>query len=871
MTSDRPPSPGRRLFRALLRLLPAEFRGDFGAEMSQVFEDQRRDAAAAGPVAVTSLWARTVGGVVALAPREHGAILARDAAFGLRVMRRNPGTTLAAILTMALGIGANTAMFSVVNAVLLGLPFKDQDRVFRLATESKQGRQPPALTASALGNWQNTPGFEAVAGFWSEGRVVTGSEVERVGVECVSPSLFRVLGVSPAIGRVFGDTDDRAGAAPVIVLSHEFWSGRLGADPSIVGRTITMNDVPVTVLGVMPPAFGGPFARARVAGWAPLEPLLAKSRASGRLADPMVNVFAKLRPGVSVQAAIAPLEATLRVLAPEDPSARMVAIPIAEQITGDVRPMLIALWGATAFVLLIGAANIAGLLFGRAETRRHEMAVRLALGSARARIVRQLLTESVLLCLIGGLAGVVMAAWGLHVIVAMLPGGMPGADRISLDGRVLAVSVTVSLATGLLFGLWPALQASSVAPSFSWGGRAATPAPSRGSARSVLVAAEVALSLALLVGAGLVVKTFFHLRPASPGFDPSGKIVVGVALPAARYSSEVMRLAFYDELAGRLGATHGVAGVSAASVLPLSGFGDFARFTREDADPSAKPARVFASTVTANFFSEMSIAVVQGRAFSESDRADGQPVVIVNQVLARSVGATGRGVLGTRLVVIDDTSGTATRTIVGIVGDTRIMGGVVAPRPQMYLPFAQTSGFSRQFVLRVTQPIGTMAPVLRQAIRSLDPRLPTGSITAMTDDVDSTVAGWRFAAILMGGFAVLAIVLAAVGLLAVVAGSVNDRTREIGVRIALGAQAGDVLRTVLSRALVSTTAGLAAGIGLALGTTQFLSDWLVDVSPFDGRTFVLASLAMTLVAVIASYIPARRALRVDPIRALRTE
>jgi putative ABC transport system permease protein len=839
--------------------------------MSQVFDDERRDAAAAGPAAVASLWTRTLRGMLALAPREHVAIFARDAAFGLRVMRRNPGTTLAAILTMALGIGANTAMFSVVNAVLLGLPFKDQDRVFRLATDSRPGRQPPALTASALRDWQNTPGFEAVAGFWSEGRVVvTGADVERVSVECVSPSLFHVLGVSPAIGHVFADADDRAGAAPVIVLNHRFWSARLGADPSIVGRTITMNDVPVTVLGVMPPEFAGPFVRDRTAGWVPLEPLLARTRASGRVADPMVNIFAKLQEGVSIQAALAPLEPTLRMLAPEDPSARMIAIPIAEQITGDVRPMLVALWGATAFVLLIGAANIAGLLFGRAEARRHEMAVRLALGSARARIVRQLLTESVLLCLIGGGAGVALAAWGLHVIVAMLPGGMPGADRISLDGRVLAVSAIVSLATGLLFGLWPALQASSVAPAFSGGGRAATPTPSRGRARNALVAAEVALSLALLVGAGLVVKTFLHLRPVSPGFDPSGKVVVGVGLPAARYPSEAARLAFYDELAGRLVATDGVAGVSAASVLPLSGFGDFARFAREDAGPSAKPARVFASTVTANFFTEMSIALLQGRMFDDSDRADGQPAVIVNQTLARSLGATGRGALGTRLVVIDDTSGTATRMVVGIVGDTRIMGGVVGPRPQMYLPFAQTTGFPRQFVLRVTRPIGAMTPALRQAIRSIDPRLPAGSITSMSDDVDSTVAGWRFAAILMGGFAVLAILLASVGLLAVVAGSVNNRTREIGVRIALGAQPGDVLRTILSRALISTAIGLGAGVGLAFGTTRFLSDWLVDVSPFDGRTFVFAALAMTLVAAIASYVPARRALEVDPILALRS-
>jgi putative ABC transport system permease protein len=862
--------PGRsradRVFRLLLRLFPSEFRGDFGAEMSAVFRDARADAATAGRLGIVRLWWRTLGGSLKTAPREHLAVLVRDATYGLRLMRKYPLATAAAILTIALGVGANTAMFTVVNAVLLQLPFEDPSRLVSVLRQNAQGRSAP-IPLAQFRTWnERVDAVESLAGYAMSSPVLTGTGApDRLRLECFSANMFSMLGASPAMGRTFVTQDDTPGAPAVMVVSHSFWANRLGRDPGSIGRVFTLDGMPVTVIGVMSKEFDGPRALRRLDGWIPLTPCLESIRAQGRPAT-TINVYGRLKRDVSPRVAEEQLDAAVDQPTLARDGFRVRLSPLTEDINGDVKKPLLALLGAAGFVLLIACANVASLLLGRVDARRRELAVRAALGCSRARVVRQLLTESVVFALCGGAAGLLIANWSLGVLVSLMPGGIRRIDHIGLDGYVLAACLALSTGTGLLFGLLPALYASRLDPGAALKESALLTTPSRRRIRGALIVAEVALSVALLAGAGLMMKTFLHLRPASPGFEPEGKLVATISLPRPQYADGPAWTAFIENLRHRLLHRSGVQAVVAMSYVPLSSFSSGAEVQHVGGDGSS--LTVYAPRITPDYFSEMGIPVLRGRAFTIRD-GPGAGVAIVNETMARRMWP-GQDPLGRQLVFKSDLGRVSTKTIVGVSRDVRDTGSRLTARSEIYVPFADEPVPVIRIVVKTPFSAEQMAPIIRQEAAAIDPRLPVGDVEPVTDIVARSVATWRFAASLLATFAGIAATLAAVGLFAVVGGWVTERTPEIGVRIALGAGRGTVLRFFLARGAILTVVGVMCGLALAALTTRFLTAWLVDASPLDRPTFAAAAGTMAAVGLLSTYLAARRATSIDPLSALRS-
>jgi putative ABC transport system permease protein len=855
-----------RLFRLLLRLFPSEFRGEFGDEMSAVFGDARADAAAAGRLGILRLWCRTLGGSIKTAPREHAAVLVRDARYGLRLMWKYPLATAAAMLTIALGVGANTAMFTVVNAVLLQLPFDDPDRLVSVLRRDAQGRS-AAIPVTQFRTWnEHVDAVESLAGYTMSSPVLTGTgPPDRLRLECFSANMFSTLGVSPMIGRTFSTQDDSPGAAPVIVVSHSFWAEHIGRDPGSIGRVLTLDGVPVTVIGVMSKEFDGPRALRNLDGWIPLTPCLDSIRSQGRSAT-TINVYGRLKRDVSPRIAAEQMDAAVDPAASRGDSFRVHLTPLTEQIYGDVKKPLLALLGAAGFVLLIACANVASLLLGRVDARRRELAVRAALGCSRARVVRQLLTESVVFASCGGAAGLLMANWSLGLLVSLMPGGIRRIDHIALDGTVLAASLAISTATGLLFGILPALSASRVDPGAALKESPLLTTPARRRIRGALIVSEVALSVALLTGAGLMMKTFLHLRPANPGFEPAGKVAATISLPRRQYSDGPAWTAFLENLRQRLLLRSGVEAVVATSYVPLSGFVSSAEVQPVGRDGSS--VTVYAPRVTSDYFREMGIPVVRGRAFTIGDGA-GAGVAIVNETMASRMWP-GQDPLGRQVVYRGGSNSASTMTIVGVARDVRDTGSRLTARPEIYVPFADDPVPVIRIVVRTPLDTELIEPVIRQEAAAIDPRLPVGDVEPLAEIVARSVATWRFAASLLATFAGIAATLASVGLFAVVGGWVTERTPEIGVRMALGAGRGTVLRFFLARGAILTALGVMGGLALAALTTRFLVAWLVDASPLDRPTFAAAAAAMAAVGLVSTYLAARRATSIDPLSALRS-
>lgn len=864
----------QRLFRVLLRLFPSEFRGDFGPEMTQAFEDERRDAAAAGRTGRAGFWWRTVRGMAMTGPREHASVMLRDAGYGLRLMRAHPGVTLTALLTIALGVGANTAMFSVVNGVLFKVPFHDPDRLVTVRVGAP-GSMSAAITVSQFETWRDrVRAFDGITGFTLLSPVLTGhGEATRLAGECVSAEAFAILDGTPVIGRPFTASEDRAGQPLLAVIGHDLWTTRLGGDASIVGRTIALDQEPVTVVGIAGPTFGGPHAYGRTNLWMPLAPCLDRLRAQGRRAQ-SVNVYGRLAGGVTLPVAAAEMESALErdaTAAPDGQAVQVELAPLLDELIGDVREPLLALLGAAGFVLLIASANVASLLLGRAHARRKELAVRAALGCSRARIVRQLLTESLVFGITGGALGLLVANWILGTILAMRPASVPGLHRVGMDWRVLAVCLFASLGTGLLFGLLPAITGAHVSPAAALGefGRGAA-GSARQRARSALVIAEIALSLALLVGAGLLTRTFLHLRPDNPGFKPDGKLIVTVTLPRAPSSKSDSSTAFFDQFFERLRSQPVFAGVSASSTLPLTGNVRMPATVAVAGHPLGRRPNVDMPVVTANYFDEIGMAILRGRGFSRDDSSGSQPVTVINETMARRFWPAASP-LGAYITAEERPGLSVTRTVVGIVNDVRGTGNRLGAFSQAYVPWAQGGSTYMTVVLRTDEPAERVAPIIQSQMAALNPNLPVESIEPLNAVLSRSVSLWRFAAWVMSLFAGLAVVLASVGLFAVVGWSVTERTREIGVRMALGASRSQILSLIARRALVWTALGLALGLGLAVATTRFLASWMVDVSPLDRTTFAAAAGLMAVVALTAAYVPARRATKVDPLVTLRAE
>ena len=795
--------------------------------------------------------------------------LVQDVKLAARSMARTPGFTAIAVLMIALGTGANAAMFSVIDAVMLRTPFADPDRIAMVTARTADGSRTSALSLAQYQSLAETAHvFDALAIVGTGQRpILTGAgDPRRFNVECVTAGMFRVLGTAPALGRVFTHDDDRPGATPVVMLSHRFWQRDLGGAADAIGRTLTLNGVPTTVVGVMPRGFAGPYSRNNTDGWLPAGPALAGGPSAGCAAPRGVNAFARVKSGLTLTAASQQASDAAGTARLEDwrgrTGAKLELIALQEQTIGDLRAPLMALLGAVGLVLLIACANVANLQMERIFGRRAEFAVRMALGATRWRTIRHTLTEAVLLSLIGGAAGVLAAAWTLQLIVRLMPSYIPHLDDIQINGRVLAVTLLLSGMIATAIGILPATQGGA---SLIEDLRASTRTASRGAGwtRRLLVAAQMGLSLTLLVGASLMLTSFRTLRPADPGFNGSDKLIATVRLQGRAAATSGP---FFDRLLTRVAAIPGVRAVAGSTYLPMSGSVAMIPVRTEQTTQE-----IWSGVVTPNYFEEMKIPIVRGRAFGAHDSIGAAKVAIVNEAFARRM-FPGSDALG-RFVTVDfyDTQ-QGPRQIVGVSRDTRSAGADLRARAEIYIPLSQATATFLHLLVKADRPGDPwLASQLRAAIAEIDPTQVVDRVMPMQEMLDASVSTWRFGAWLLGLFAGMGVLLAGVGLAASITWWVTQRTREIGVRIALGADANGVVALVLRQGFMVAAAGIVLGLGGAAASTRLLASWLYGVTPLDSRTFAISAAAMLIVATAASYFPARRASRVDPIVALRAE
>ncbi|HEV8263565.1 MAG TPA: ABC transporter permease [Gemmatimonadales bacterium] len=798
-----------------------------------------------------------------------------DLRYAVRTLAKSPGFTAAVVTTLALGIGANTAIFSVFYGVLLRpLPYADPDRLVGLAQTYPGGRGAKAVTYVQF-QFLERQGlvFESLAGSASVGfNLSNGIQADRVRGLRVSQHYFRVLGVAPALGRAFLADEDQPNGPSAIILSDGLWRRRFGGDPAVIGRIISLDGRPTTVVGVMPPSFRSPNG---AEAWSTLAQV-GQTVGGGS----NVQVIGRLRPDLTLAQARAGMARMTGAFRNEFSRSVSKDItldldPYRAQITADLETPVRVLLGAIGFVLLIACANVASLLLGRTAAREHELALRTAMGASPGRLVRQLLTESVLLALAGGAVGLVVAALGLDLLVALTSGGLPATAEIRLDGEVLGFTLGLSLVTGLAFGVIPAWQAARMDPHdvLKEASTRAAGSARRAGLRHALVVAEVALSLVLLVGAGLLIQTFGRLISTDPGFDPGHLVAAEIWLTGTRYDSTPRIAGFYRDLTSRVEALPDVEAAAVVEAgLPLEQGGNMTvSVDGEDARLS-----VDYRSVTPGFFETLGVSVTQGRDFTATDVDGAVPVVVVNESFAhRFLG--GGSPLSRRLTFSGYED--AWREVVGVVRDVRSFVGQPAP-PTVFVPSAQTpAGLTRLFsswfpihvVVRTRVDPDAAARQLAAVIRAVDPLVPLGQVRAMDDVLWTSLGFHRFIMVLLSAFAGLAIVLAAVGMYGVISHLVAQRTHEIGVRMAIGARPGDVLRMVLGRGATLTGIGVLLGLAGALALTRLIGAFLYEVRPTDLTTILAVTALLVCVALTAAWLPARRATRVDPMVALRYE
>jgi putative ABC transport system permease protein len=799
-----------------------------------------------------------------------------DARYGARMLARSPAFTAVAVLTLALGIGANTAIFSVINAILLRtLPYPDADRLVFLTEWSEQVPEMSFSVANLKDVRDQSSVFESLVAYNGQNFILAGDggEAERVSGRQVSSGLFATLRKQPILGRAFTADEDKPGAEGVALLAEGFWERRFGRDPSILGKRLVLTGEPFTVIGVMPKGLHGSWKTIDV-----FTPLLRREDQLGgeerRGSHPGIYVVARLKPGITVERARSEVKAIAARLAEQHPnsSARqsMTLESLHQAYVGDLRPALMVLLGAVALVLLIACANVANLLLVRAAGRQKEIAVRRALGAERARLLRQLLTESLLLASLGGLVGVVLAYWGVRSLVASLPANVPRADEIRVDGVVLAFTAGLAIVTGLLFGIAPAWRVSSgdVQQSLREEGRG-TAGPAHHRVRNTLVVAEIALALILLVGAGLLVRSFVRVLAADAGFQADGVLTASMPVPSARYPDGASKAAFIGRLMERLKAVPGVQAASGA--LPLLGGwqSSFMLEGRPEPPPGQSPSADI-TRVTPDYFRTMGLRVVEGRVFTDQDTAEVTPVAVVDETFARTH-FPGESVLGKRLRFGGrQTKDAKWLEIVGMVGHVKNYGVDQPSRVEVYLPYYQdtvTGGLT--LIVRTDQDPARLAPGLRAAVKALDPEVPVYAIRTLEDLVSDRTAQRRLAVTLITVFAAVALLLAAVGIYGVMSYAVAQRTQEIGIRMALGAEREHILRMVLRHGTLMALTGVALGLAGAFGLARLITSLLFQISATDPPTFSVVPLLLIAVAVLACYVPARRATRVDPLVALR--
>ena len=814
-----------------------------------------------------------------------------DLRFAFRQLLKNPGFTAVAVLTLALGIGANTAIFSVVNAVLLkALPYREPDRIVMLWTDNPSfnlglHELPPA--PPDLLDWRSQAhSFEQIAAFRT--RLADLSEQgdpERVGGVQATANLFSLLGAQPMFGRVFSTDEEQPGRDKVVVISHGLWQRRFGGNTNIVDQVITINHERHVIIGVMPPGFHFPHGAEMPAGYA----LMARTDVWRPYADSPEYwrnddtrdfiAMGRLKPGV----ALAQAQAEMTTIAQREAQAypkthtgwTVHLRPLALQVAGKTRPVLFVLLGAVAFVLLIACANVANLLLCRSAARRKEMAVRSAIGAGRGRIVRQLLTESVLLSVVGGGIGLLLGMWGVQVILALSPPNIPRLHETALDGRVFLFSLCISLLTGAIFGLAPAWHASKVnlSEALNAESRSGT-ASGRHHTHGLLVIAEVALAVILLTGAGLMFQSFLRLQAVDPGFKPQRVAAFDVSLNGAKYDSFARQRQFYREARERLVKIPGIRAAAAISNLPLGGVENLSfLFVEGTPLPSAGGAPLAENRkITPAYFETMGISMLRGRDFADKDAPDQPIVCIINETIARTF-FSGTDPLGKRLKMArTDEEQHPWFTIIGVAGDVRSYGLEVKPRPQIYTTVEQNTDNDMTLVVRAeTMPAASLERAIRHEMKSLDPALPLANFRTMESLLANAVARPRFSTFLLGLFATTALLLTAVGLYGVVAYATSRRAREIGIRIALGARGRNVLALVIRQGMLPALIGLAAGVAGALALTRLLANQLYEVKATDPLTFLCVIAVLLLVALAACYVPARRAAKVDPMVALRQE
>lgn len=806
--------------------------------------------------------------------------LRQDFHYGRRVLAKNPAFTIIAVLALALGIGANSAIFSVVDAVLLRpLPYRNPDQlvvVWENATHLGFPKNTPS-PANFL-DWQRqSTVFTGMAAFAERTFNLTGAgEPERLDGHRVSAGLFDLLGVKPIVGRTFVAEEDKPGTK-VALLGENLWKRRFGSDPGVVGRAITLSGESYTVVGVLPRTVRFPsFGTWNDQIWVPLA---FQAQEAAQRGNHFLEVIARMKPGVTLQQAKAEMETIAARLAQQYPEVNTrigsVVVPLHEELVGDMKPALLILLGAVAFVLLIACANVANLLLARAAVRQKEIALRLALGANRARLTKQLLVESVMLSLLGGAVGLLFAYAGLRVLTSFIPPDLVQADTIVIDAKVLLFTVTIALVTGFIFGLAPAIQAShfNLNDTLKESGRDSNASVRGKRLRSALVIAEVAVSFILLVGAGLLINSFMHLRNLDPGFRSDHLLAMNVDLSDVKYPDTARRSAFFDEVVRRVQPLPGVQSVAVAGNLPLVYNGDSTSIGVEGIPdpPPDQQADVIYRVVGPGYFSTMGIPLVRGRDFNDQDTLDKTRGVIVSEKTARHYWP-GDDPIGKRLKTGSTRSDGPWRTVIGVVKDVRQNDFVAEPKMQMYFSYRQVESLAANaLVLHTTIEPLTLATPTRNAIWSIDKDQTVANVDTMEHIVAGAVVRQRFSMLLLAVFAGLALVLAAVGIYGVMNYTVAQQTREIGIRIALGARRLDVLRMTVMQSLKLVGMGLAIGLAIAFVLTRVMASLLFGISATDPITFISISLVLTMVAMVATYLPALRATKVDPMIALRAQ
>ena len=797
----------------------------------------------------------------------------QDIKFGARMLAKHPGFTAVAVLTLALGIGANTSVFSVVNGVLLRpLPYPEPDRMAMVWLDNRRQGVREDITSypNYLDVRQRSQTFEHLAGFSQGSMNLTGQgEPERLVVASTTANFFQVTGVQPSLGRAYSEENEKPGEDRFVLLSHGFWQRRFGGSRDALGQKVELNGQPHEIIGVMPPGFQFP---AGAEMWSPLAP---GDRLRAARFNFWLPVVGRMKRGVTPEEAQAEMNTIGAALESEYPDIRgygLNVVPLHEQVVGKIRTELLVLFSAVGFVLLIACANVANLLLARSAGRSRELAIRSALGAGRGRLLRQMLTESVLLSMAGGALGLLVAVWGRDAFLALLPGRLPRAEEIGLDGTVLLFTSLLAVLTGVVFGLLPAFEASrrGLAETLKEGARASA-SLHRTRFRSALVAGEVAVAVVLLAGAGLMLQSFFKLSQVDTGFRTRNTLTFNLFLPGHKYTAPQLA-PFYEQLLERLRALPGVEAASATTGILLPELPNSAGFTIEGKPrpPVEQRVELPFDRVALGYFETLQVPLIRGRFFNEQDRGEVPQVAIINETMVRMF-FPGEDPLGKRFKFGGEQSDDPWKTIVGVVRDTRRTGLAREIRPESYFPIQQFPARGMTLVMRATGDPAQLAGAVRTAVRDADAELPVYNVRTLDEQVDAFVAQPRFTMILLGTFAGIALLLAALGIYGVLASAVAQRTQEIGVRMAFGAGPREIFRLVVGQGMAVVGIGLVAGLAGALALTRLLKTLLFGVAPHDPLTFVAAIALLAGAAFAACSVPARRATKVDPMAALRYE